>query len=180
MISLNRVTIIGNIGQDPEIRYLDNGVAVGRFSVATTESYKDADGNWQNKPTDWHNVVVWRNLAERAEKELKKGMSIYVEGQVNYRTYQDKDGNDRKVTDILCRAFRPFVDTRTGGGSSEARLPGAEHDPFANRSAAPQNNNSNNAAPTTNAPTTNTPSDNAPENKETNSGGDEMGDDLPF
>ena len=84
MISLNRIQIIGNIGQDPEIRYLDNGVAVGRFSVATTESYKDADGNWQNKPTDWHNVVVWRYLAERAEKELKKGMAVYVEGQINY------------------------------------------------------------------------------------------------
>jgi len=170
MISLNRVTLIGNIGQDPEIRYLDNGVAVGRFSVATTESYRDADGNWQNKPTDWHNVVVWRNLAERAEKELKKGMSVYVEGQVNYRTYQDKDGNDRKVTDILCRAFRPFVDTRTGG-SSESRIPGAEHDPFANRSAAPQNNN--NPAPPTNTTSKAPASDDA-------KSGDEMGDDLPF
>jgi single-strand DNA-binding protein len=170
MVSLNRVTLIGNIGQDPEIRYLDNGVAVGRFSVATTESYKDADGNWQNKPTDWHNVVVWRNLAERAEKELKKGMSVYVEGQVNYRTYQDKDGNDRKVTDILCRAFRPFVDSRTGGGSN---FPTAENDPFANKSAAPQSNN--NTAPANNPPANN----NTTANKEKSSG-DEMGDDLPF
>lgn len=179
MIALNRVTLIGNIGQDPEIRYLDNGVAVGRFSLATTESYKDADGNWQNRPTDWHNIVVWRYLAERAEKELKKGMAVYVEGQVNYRTYQDKDGIERKTTDILCRAFRPFVDTRTGGGNSENRLPGAEDDPFANRSNAPQKNN-NEAAPTTNAASNNAPATKESTENTKDSGGDEMGDDLPF
>ncbi|MFK7946740.1 MAG: single-stranded DNA-binding protein, partial [Saprospiraceae bacterium] len=64
MKSLNRVTLIGNLGQDPEIKYLDNGTAVGRFSLATSESYKDKDGNWQDRPTEWHNIVVWRYLAE--------------------------------------------------------------------------------------------------------------------
>lgn len=165
MISLNRVTLIGNLGQDPEIRYLENGVAVGRFSLATTDGYRDKDGNWQNRPTEWHNVVVWRNLAERAEKELKKGMAVYVEGQINYRTYDDKDGVQRKTTDILARAFRAFTDTR----GENTNFPSAEHDPFANRST-------NSTPPSNNPPAAknvNTPSveDNM---------GDEMGDDLPF
>lgn len=166
MVSLNRVTLIGNLGQDPEIRYLDNGVAVGRFSLATSERYRDKDGNWQDRPTEWHNIVVWRNLAERAEKELKKGMSVYIEGQINYRSYDDKDGNPRKVTDILARAFRAFTDNRSSGRSSN--FPSAENDPFANRSenndppAAPQANNTSKT-----------------ENTD-DSSGDEMGDDLPF
>lgn len=162
MKALNRVTLIGNLGQDPEIRYLENGVAVGRFSLATTESYKDKDGNWQDRPTEWHNIVVWRYLAERAEKELKKGMSVYVEGQINYRSYDDKDGNPRKVTDILARSFKAFVETRSGGGGN---FPSAENDPFANKSENPP------AAPKTNAPA---------KTNDTAESGDEMGDDLPF
>lgn len=164
MISLNRVTLVGNLGQDPEIRYLENGVAVGRFSLATTDGYRDKDGNWQNRPTEWHNIVVWRNLAERAEKDLKKGMAVYVEGQINYRTYDDKDGVQRKTTDILARAFRPFVETR----SNNSNFPTAEHDPFANRSEKP-------AAPKPAAP--------VKQDKpvvDNSSDGDEMGDDLPF
>ncbi len=166
MISLNRVTLVGRLGQDPEIRYLENGVAVGRFSLATSERYRDKDGNWQDTPTEWHNVVVWRQLAERAEKELKKGMSVYVEGQINYRTYDDKDGVQKKLTDISARSFRAFMDTRTGTGSNNS-FPPAESDPFAHRdstSAAPQSNN--------NPPT--------PKVNEDMSGVDEMGDDLPF
>ncbi|MEY3194318.1 MAG: hypothetical protein RIQ78_415, partial [Bacteroidota bacterium] len=69
---INKVTLIGNLGGDPEVRHLDNGTAVGRFSLATNENYRDKDGNWQ-KITEWHNVTVWRDLAERAEKQLKKG-----------------------------------------------------------------------------------------------------------
>lgn len=170
MKSLNRVTLIGNLGQDPEIRYLDNGVAVGRFSLATTDSYRDKDGNWQDRPTEWHNIVVWRYLAERAEKDLKKGMAVYVEGEINYRTYQDKDGNERKITDIIARNFKAFVDKRSGGDGG-AMIPPAENDPFANRS---QNNNNNNppAAPQTN--------NTASTNDNNDDGGDEMGDDLPF
>ena len=159
MISLNRVTLIGRLGQDPEIRYLDNGVAVGRFSVATSERYRDKDGNWQDRPTEWHNVVVWRGLAERAEKELKKGMAIYVEGQINYRSYDDKDGNNRKITDILARGFRAFADVRSEGGGSSAFMPTEENDPQKN---FPQNTN-------TSTPANNTVGDT-----------DVSDDDLPF
>lgn len=163
MKALNRVTLIGNLGQDPEIRYLENGVAVGRFSLATTESYRDKDGNWQDRPTEWHNIVVWRYLAERAEKELKKGMSVYVEGQINYRSYDDKDGNPRKVTDILARNFKAFAETRSSGAGN---FPSAENDPFAGRSENP--------------PATPKANNTAKTNDTTESDGDEMGDDLPF
>ncbi|MFN5364809.1 MAG: single-stranded DNA-binding protein, partial [Bacteroidota bacterium] len=78
---INKVTLIGNLGGDPEVRHLDNGTAVGRFSLATNENYRDKDGNWQ-KLTEWHNIVVWRDLAERSEKLLKKGMQVYVEGKI--------------------------------------------------------------------------------------------------
>lgn len=163
MISLNRVTLIGRLGQDPEIRYLDNGVAVGRFSLATSDRYRDSDGNWQDRPTEWHNIVVWRNLAERAEKELKKGMAIYVEGQINYRTYDDKDGNQRKITDILARSFRAFVDVKTGGSGT---FPSAEHDPRAEKESSANTESKDSSSVNT--------------NKDESNGGDEMGDDLPF
>jgi single-strand DNA-binding protein len=166
MNSLNRVTLVGRLGQDPEIRYLENGVAVGRFSLATSDRYQDSEGNWQDRPTEWHNIVVWRYLAERAEKELKKGMAVYVEGQINYRTYDDKDGNQKKITDILARTFRAFVDTR----SDNNNFPTAENDPFANKDSSPK--------PAANKPATSeAPKQNA---EDTPGSGDEMGDDLPF
>jgi single-strand DNA-binding protein len=169
MLSLNRVTLIGNLGQDPEIRYLENGVAVGRFSLATTNSYKDAEGNWQNRPTEWHNIVVWRSLAERAEKELKKGMSVYVEGEINYRSFEDKDGVQRKTTDILARSFRPFTDTRSDSPRTSSNFPSAEHDPMA-RTAAPSNSTPPPSKPATAANTSH----------QMPTAEDDMGDDLPF
>jgi single-strand DNA-binding protein len=115
---VNKVILIGNLGRDPEIRYLEGNIAVARFSVATNESYKDKKGEWQTQ-TEWHDVVCWRNLAERAEKQLKKGSQIYLEGKLTHRKYQDKDGNDRYVTEIVANTIR-ILDRRdsksTGGG----------------------------------------------------------------
>lgn len=102
---INKVTLVGNLGGDPEIRTLENGTPVGRFSLATTESFKDKEGDWQNQ-TEWHNIVVWRDLAERAQSNLKKGSSVYVEGKIQYRKYTDKDGVEKSVTDIICNTFR--------------------------------------------------------------------------
>ena len=95
---VNKVILIGNLGRDPEVRYLEGNVAVARFSVATNENYKDKKGEWQTA-TEWHDVVVWRSLAERAEKQLKKGSQVFVEGKLTHRKYQDKEGNDRYVTE---------------------------------------------------------------------------------
>jgi len=120
---INKVTLIGNLGGDPEIRHLENGTAVGRFSVATNENYKDKDGNWQTL-TEWHNVVVWRDLAERAEKQLKKGMMVYVEGKISYRNNTGQDGVERNVTDIVANTFR-MLEKREGAGH-DSRFPAAE------------------------------------------------------
>ncbi len=140
---VNKVTLIGNLGGDPEIRHLENGTMVGRFSLATNENYKDKEGNWQSQ-TEWHNVVVWRDLADRAEKLLKKGMQVYVEGKISYRKYQDKDGQDKYATDIVANTFR--ILGHKEGGSSENRFPGAENMPAARTSNMP------NTAPAAPAP----------------------------
>jgi single-strand DNA-binding protein len=97
---VNKVTLIGNLGRDPEVRTLENGIKVGSFSLATNESYKDKNDQWQNL-TEWHNIVVWRGLAEKAERDLKKGSLAYIEGKITHRKYQDKDGIERSVTDIV-------------------------------------------------------------------------------
>lgn len=116
---VNRVILIGNLGKDPEIRRLENGAAVAKFSVATNENYKDKAGEWQTQ-TEWHDVVVWRSLAERAESSLKKGMSIYLEGKLTHRSWQDQDGNNRYTTEVVASYFR-IISKREpgqGGGSS--------------------------------------------------------------
>ena len=102
---INKVTLVGNLGKDPEIRRLESGVAVAKLTIATTENYKDKQGNWQEQ-TEWHNVVLWRDKAERAESYLKKGMMVYVEGKLSTRKWQDKDGKDRWTTDIVASYFR--------------------------------------------------------------------------
>tara|TARA_B100001758_G_scaffold89397_1_gene76211 strand:+ start:1371 stop:1766 length:396 start_codon:yes stop_codon:yes gene_type:complete len=100
MAGVNKVMLIGNLGKDPEVRYLDSGVAVANFSLATTENYKNKEGERVSQ-TEWHNVVLWRGLAEVAEKWLKKGSSVYVEGKIRTRKWEDKEGNTRYSTEIL-------------------------------------------------------------------------------
>ncbi len=100
MAGVNKVILVGNLGKDPEVKYLDNGVAVANFSLATTENYKNKEGEKVSQ-TEWHNIVLWRGLAEVAEKYLKKGASIYIEGKIKTRKWEDKDGNTRYSTEIL-------------------------------------------------------------------------------
>lgn len=99
--SVNKVILIGNLGKDPEVRYLESGVAVARFPLATSESYKDRNTGEVKEQTDWHNVVLWRGLAEIAEKYLTKGNKIYVEGKLKNRSWQDNDGNTRYTTEVV-------------------------------------------------------------------------------
>tara|TARA_B100000902_G_scaffold204089_1_gene194597 strand:+ start:1187 stop:1585 length:399 start_codon:yes stop_codon:yes gene_type:complete len=100
MAGVNKVILVGNLGKDPEVRYLDSGVAVANFSLATTENYKNKQGERVSQ-TEWHNIVLWRGLAEVAEKYLKKGSSIYVEGKIKTRKWEDKEGVTRYSTEIL-------------------------------------------------------------------------------
>ncbi len=98
--SVNKVVLIGNLGKDPELRYAPSGAAVVNFSLATSEQWKDQEGNPQEK-TSWHNIVMWGKLAEIAAEYLKKGNKVYVEGRIQYRDYEGKDGNKRYVTEIV-------------------------------------------------------------------------------
>ncbi|OKL41189.1 single-stranded DNA-binding protein [Pontibacter flavimaris] len=100
MASVNKVILIGNLGKDPEVRHLEGGVAVARFPIATSESFKDKNGQKQER-TEWHNIVVWRGLAEVAEKYLRKGNSVFIEGKIRTSNYQDKDGVQRYSTEIV-------------------------------------------------------------------------------
>jgi single-strand DNA-binding protein len=138
---VNKVILIGRLGGDPEMRHLESGVAVARFSLATNKSYKDKDGNFQDL-TEWHNIIVWREGAERAEKQLKKGMLAYVEGEINYRKYTDKDNIERMTTDITALTFRRL---EKGEGSGENRFPSTEPAAMAARSTSvPETTPSNN------------------------------------
>jgi single-strand DNA-binding protein len=96
----NRVQLIGNLGQDPEIKTLESGKKVAHFTMATNDSYKNSDGQKIDETT-WHNIVAWNGLAERASKFLKKGNEVAVEGRIVYRTYDDKKGATKNVTDIV-------------------------------------------------------------------------------
>jgi single-strand DNA-binding protein len=100
MASVNKVIVLGNLGKNPELRHLPNGDAVCNFSLATTESWKDKEGNKQDK-TEWHNVVIFRKLAEIAGEYLKKGRPVYIEGRLQTRKWQDKEGKDRYTTEIV-------------------------------------------------------------------------------
>jgi single-strand DNA-binding protein len=100
MASLNKVMLIGRLGKDPEIRYTPDGAAVASFSLATGESWTDKSGTRQDR-TEWHNIVAWRQLADVAKRFLAKGRQVYVEGRLQTREFTDKDGNKRRVTEII-------------------------------------------------------------------------------
>jgi len=101
MAGVNKVILIGNLGKDPEVRHLENGTAVANFSMATSESYKDRNSGERKTITEWHNIVLWRGLAEVAEKYLKKGDQVYIEGKLKTRSWEDKDGSTRYTTEVV-------------------------------------------------------------------------------
>jgi single-strand DNA-binding protein len=99
--TVNKVILIGNLGKDPEVRHLENGASVANFPIATSESYTDKSSGEKKEVTDWHDIVVWRGLAEVADKYLRKGMKIYVEGRLKKRSWQDKEGQTRYTTEVI-------------------------------------------------------------------------------
>jgi len=100
MAGINKVILVGNLGKDPEVRTLENGAKVANFTVATSESYKNREGQRVTQ-TEWHNIVLWRGLAEIAEKYLRKGNQVYIEGKIRTRSWDDKDGVKRYTTEVL-------------------------------------------------------------------------------
>ena len=101
MAGINKVILVGNLGRDPEIRYTQNEVAVCSFSLATSETYRDRTSGEKVTQTEWHNIILWRGLAETAEKYLRKGSSVYIDGKIRTRKWEDQQGQTRYTTEII-------------------------------------------------------------------------------
>lgn len=138
MAGVNKVILIGNLGKDPEVRYLEGGIAVANFPIATTETFRDKNGN-KNEQTEWHQIVLWRKLAEVAEKFLKKGMMVYIEGKIRSRNWEDKDGNKRYTTEIFGDSLT-ILSRRDDQNSNYVR----PHNQFNQQQQQPQQNTGSN------------------------------------
>ena len=152
MASINRVILIGNLGKDPETRYMSNGEAVTNITLATTDTWKDRNGEKQEK-TEWHRVTFYRKLAEIAGEYLKKGRSVYVEGRLETRKWTDKSGAERYTTEIIANEMK-MLGSRSGSGSFDTR---------------DTDENSSSSSPS-----------NKPSATKNNGGFDDMDDDIPF
>ena len=115
MASLNKVMLIGNLGKDPEVRYTTSGTAVASFSLATSERFKNRSGEWEDK-TEWHNVTLWGRLAEIAGEYLAKGRTVFIEGRLQTRKWQDRDGRDRYTTEVVADKMQMLGGKGDGGG----------------------------------------------------------------
>ena len=133
MAGVNKVILVGNLGKDPEVRHLENGASVANFSIATSESYKDKNGNRQEQ-TEWHNVVLWRGLAQIAEKYLRKGSQIYIEGKLRTRSWQDKDGNTRYTTEVVGDQMTMLGGRSSGGNENSS--PSSSNEPMQDNGSA--------------------------------------------
>jgi single-strand DNA-binding protein len=160
MASVNKVIIVGNLGRDPEVRYTPNGSAVCNVSVATTRSWKNKDSGDKNEETEWHRVVFYDKLAEIAGEYLKKGRSVYVEGRLKTRKWQDKDGAEKYTTEIIATDMQMLGSREGMGGGAGADDGGGYERP------APA---SRPAAAAANRPAAKSPS-----------GFSDMDDDIPF
>jgi len=129
-MAINKVILLGNVGKDPEVRYLDNGVSVANFTLATSErGYTAANGTQVPEKTEWHNIVAWRGLAQIAERFVRKGSQIYIEGKIRTRSYDDNTGNKRYVTEIFADNIE-LLGRKSDGGNFDAAAP-ARQESFA-------------------------------------------------
>ena len=118
---VNKVILLGRVGKDPEVRHMDNNLTVARLTLATNERWTNKDGN-RMEHTEWHNIVLWRGMAEIAEKYVRTGSQLYIEGRLRSRSYDDKDGNKRYVTEILADVMN-LVGPRPEGAQTAAPQP---------------------------------------------------------
>lgn len=167
-MAVNKAILVGNVGKDPETRYLEGGTAVSRFSLATSEVYKNKNGE-RITNTDWHNIVVWRGLAEIAEKYVRKGTQLYVEGRIKTRSYTDKDGNTRYTTEIVADNFQML-----GKKSDNTSSPEATDTSYSNSSGTPSETVQNTK------PQVSNPQSTAEKNPDGLTGSSDETDDLPF
>lgn len=135
MAGVNKVILIGNLGKDPEIRYLEGNLAKVKFSLATSEHYKDKNGN-KVEHTEWHHIVLWGGLAESAEKILKKGMQIYLEGKIQTRDWNDKQGVKKNITEIIVESYQ-LLQKKEITHSSQNQFPNAPSDDMDKKDSLP-------------------------------------------
>jgi single-strand DNA-binding protein len=126
MAGINKVIIVGNLGGDPEVRYTPSGSAVANFNVATSESWKDKNTGEKKERTEWHRIVVWGKLGELCGEYLSKGRQVYVEGRLQTRSYDDKDGVKRYMTEIIATDVQFLGSKESGGGRSGGNAPPRE------------------------------------------------------
>lgn len=151
-MSVNKVMLIGNVGRDPEVRYLDSGIAVASLPLATTDrAYTLANGTQVPERTEWHNLVLWRGLAETAEKYVHKGDKLYVEGKIRTRSYDDQTGAKRYVTEIFVDSMEMLSPRGTAAPGAAAQQPGmsqgAPAQPMAQSQATPAQDNTTDDLP---------------------------------
>jgi single-strand DNA-binding protein len=122
MAGVNKAILVGNLGKDPEMRYTPNGVAVCSFPMATSETYKDRNSGERITQTEWHNIVIWRGMAETAEKYLKKGSQVFIEGKIKTRSWEDQQGQKRYTTEVVADVMqlldRPGTNAGGNGGAA--------------------------------------------------------------
>ncbi len=136
MAGINKVFLIGNLGKDPIVRSLDNGTKVVSFTLATTETYKNKNGE-KTDITVWHNIELWRNLAEIAEKYLRKGSTIFLEGRIRNDNWTDKDGNNRTSIKILGDNFQMLSSRRDAGNGAPSETPSKQQEHIPDESIEP-------------------------------------------
>ncbi len=125
MASVNKAILIGNLGKDPELRYTGSGTAVCNFSIATTEKWRDQQSNEMKERTEWHNIVLWGRQGENAKEYLQKGSPVYIEGRIQTRSYDDKEGNKRWITEIVGQRMQ-FLGRRGDTARDEGQAPPPE------------------------------------------------------
>jgi single-strand DNA-binding protein len=123
MASVNKVILIGNLGRDPELRYTKNGQAVANFTLATTERFSPREGGEAREQTEWHRIVTWGKTAENCAQYLSKGRSVYVEGRIQSREWEDKDGNKRSTTEVVAQRVQFLGGAPRGGAGAGAGAP---------------------------------------------------------
>lgn len=157
-MSVNKVILLGNAGKDPEVRYLDSGVAVATLSLATSDrAYTLANGTQVPERTEWHNLVLWRGLAETAEKYVHKGDKLYVEGKIRTRSYDDQTGAKRYVTEIFVDMME-MLSPKGAAAQPNTQLQGAPAQPNVQSESTPAQSN----AQTQSTPAQNNPADDLP------------------
>ncbi len=128
MAGVNKVILIGRLGKDPEIRYTPSGVAVANFTIATSEEWKDRESGQKQERTEWHRIVAWRRLGEICGEYLRKGSHVYIEGKLQTRSYEDRDGNKRYITEIVASNMQ-MLDSASKGGRTDSYDRGMPEEP---------------------------------------------------